>query len=272
MTDSKQAVIDEIASGLRLLTQRQLETVAAMVRSLGIKVQFIPGSSSEIVDERFAEEMANLLSLHHSNHESPLNKKPFEYVVKRCLIAQGHDEAELNPTPGESAYDVFGNGERWSLKTEAAKSLSANQLKIEKLSEARWVREATTAEACAKEVRERIPRHMRGYDRILVMRGESRPDSFVYSLEEVPTHLLQEVISSAQPSMFAKTTRGSKQGISFGADFAHPENGDRLFRMLLDSSVEKVRVWFQLKYCIHHGRWIVPRPGANVADTLFTTV
>lgn len=270
MTNDKQAIIEEILSGLLLLTQRQLETVAAMVTSLGTAVQFIPGKSSEIVDEKFAEEMANLLSLHHSNHEAPLNKKPFEYVVKRCLIAQGYDEADLNPAPGESAYDVFGNGERWSLKTEAAKKLSTNQLKIEKLSEARWVREATTAEACALEVRKRIPHHMSGYDRILVMRAESRPDCFVYSLEEVPKHLLEQSMYSAKARMFAKTDRGSKKGISFGADFAHPENGDRLFRMLLDSSVEKVRVWFQLKYCIHHGKWIVPRPGVAVADALFT--
>ncbi|MEV0150353.1 MULTISPECIES: hypothetical protein [unclassified Nonomuraea] len=270
MTDSKQAIIDDIHAGLFLLTPRQLETVAAMVRSLGITVQFIPGNNVGIVEERFAEEMANLLSLHHSNHEAPLNKKPFEYVMKRCLIAQGHNEADLNPAPGESAYDVFGNSERWSLKTEAAKKLSTNQLKIEKLSEARWVREATTAEACATQVRERIPHHMSGYDRILVMRAESRPECFVYSLEEVPMQLLKEPISSAQAHMFSKTDRGSKKGISFGADFIHPENGDRLFRMLLDSSVEKVRIWFQLKYCIHHGKWIVPRFGAPLADTLFT--
>lgn len=214
--------------------------------------------------------MSNLLSLHHSTNESPLNKKPFEYAIKQCLIAQGYAEADLNPRPGESAYDVFGNNERWSLKTEAAKGISLNQVKIEKLSEARWVREAETPELCAAEVRQRLPHHMEGYDRILVLRAQTRPDVFVYTLEEVPKELLRQSFLSAQPSMFAKTDRGARQGISFGADFAHPVNGDPLFRMLLDSSVEKVRVWFRLKYCIHHGTWVVRRPDSDEATTLFT--
>ncbi|MCP9951698.1 hypothetical protein [Actinomadura madurae] len=253
-------VIDEIVAGLRLLTPKQLDLVAGMVRSLHAPVEYLRGQSTEIVDEVFAEEMANQLSLHHSSHESPLNKKPFEYVMKKCLIAQGHAEADLNPAPGDSAYDVFGNNERWSLKTEAAKRLSATQLKIEKLSEARWVREALTPEACAQEVRTRIPLHMNGYDRILVLRAETRPDCYVYNLHEVPKDLLQRSVASAKGDMFSKRKKGDQPGISFGADFKHPENGDKLFRMLLDSSVEKVRVWFQLRYCILHGTWIVKKP------------
>jgi Type II site-specific deoxyribonuclease len=257
-------VTEEIIAGLDSLTSRQLVIVAAMVKQLNIPVNFTPAEGSNVVDPMFAEEMSNLLSLHHSTHESPLKKEPFEYAFKQCLIAQGHAEADLNPRPGESACDVFGNNERWSLKTEAAKSLSRNQVKIEKLSEARWVREATTPEACAIEVRERIPRHMDGYDRILVLRAETRPDHFTYTLEEVPKELLRQSISAAEPYQFAKTDRGTKKGISYGANFVHPFNGDTLFRMLLDSSVEKVRVWFQTRYCIHHGTWVVWRPTQEV--------
>lgn len=264
MAEDRDQILNEITTGLDHLTQRQLQTVAAMVKSLHIPVEFMPGEGSNIVDQRFADEMSNLLSLHHSNHESPLNKKPFEYAMKQCLIAQGYLESDLNPRPGESAYDVYGNNERWSLKTEAAKSLSRNQVKIEKLSEARWVRDAETPEACATEVRQRLPHHMAGYDRILVLRAETQPDRFVYTLEEVPKSLLEQAILSAEPGMFNKTDRGTKKGISFGADFFHPDNHNILFRMLLDNSVEKVRVWFQVKYCIHHGTWIVQRPAADV--------
>ncbi|MDI3402678.1 hypothetical protein [Streptomyces cavernicola] len=263
MNSDRERVTKEITSGLNHLSMRQLETVASMVKSLNIPVQFIPGSSADIVDEAFAEEMSNLLSLHHSNHEAPLNKKPFEYAMKRCLITQGHNEADLNPAPGESAYDVFGNGERWSLKTEAAKGLSATQIKIEKFSEARWVREATTADLCAAEVRQRLPRHMDGYDRILILRAETRPDRFVYTLEEVPKKVLLDCFTSATPEMFTKKNRGGKPGISFGSDFPHPTNGDKVFRMLLDSSVEKVRLWYQTKYCINHGSWVVLKPDSD---------
>lgn len=260
MSIDRKRVTNEIVSGLDLLSMRQLETVASIVKSLRIPVKFNPHSGSNIVDDSFADEMSNLLSLHHANHEAPLSKKPFEYVIKRCLIARGYDESDLNPAPGESAYDVFGNGERWSLKTETGRRLSANQVKIEKLSEARWVREAVTPDLCAAEVRARLPRHMDGYDRILVLRAESRPDCFVYSLVEVPKKVLLDCFMTAGPEIFAKTPRGDKPGISFGADFAHPVHGDKVFRMLLDSSVEKIRIWFQLKYCIHHGSWIVSKP------------
>ncbi|UQX02431.1 hypothetical protein [Streptomyces sp. RerS4] len=269
MSSDRERVTNEIHSGLDALSMRQLETVASMVKSLRVPVRFLRGNGAGIVDESFAEEMSNLLSLHHSNHEAPLNKKPFEYAMKRCLIAQGHDEADLNPTPGESAYDVFGNGERWSLKTEAAKGLSPTQVKIEKFSEARWVRDATTAELCAAEIRERLPRHLDGYDRILMLRAETRADSFVYTLEEVPKKILLDCFTSATPEMFTKKDRGGKPGISFGADFLHPNNGDKAFRMLLDSSVEKVRLWFRTKYCIRHGSWVVSRPSADEL-TLFT--
>ncbi|MFJ6179361.1 hypothetical protein [Streptomyces sp. NPDC092295] len=269
MSSDRERVTNEITRGLEALSMRQLGTVASVVKSLHVPVQFHSGPGVDIVDASFAEEMANLLSLHHSNHEAPLNKKPFEYAMKRCLIAQGHNEADLNPTPGESAYDVFGNGERWSLKTEAAKGLSLTQVKIEKFSEARWVREATTPDLCAAEVRERLPRHMTGYDRILVLRAETRPDSFVYTLEEVPKKVLLESFTSASPEMFTKKDRGGKPGISFGADFLHPANGDKVFRMLLDSSVEKVRLWYQTKYCVRHGSWVVSRPDTDEL-TLFT--
>jgi hypothetical protein len=257
MASNREKTINEITAGLKLLTPRQLQIVAAMVRTLDVPADFVPSGDSTIVDVQFAEEMSNILMVHHSGHESPLNKKSFEYAIKQCLIAQGYLDADLNPRPGESAYDVLGNNERWSLKTEAAKSLSRNQVKIEKLSEARWVREAATPEACAAEVRERLPRHMEGYDRILVLRAETCSDRFVYSLEEIPMELLRRAIMSVTPSMFSKADRGNKKGISYGADFIHPVNGDILFRMLLDSSVEKVRVWFRIKYCIHHGRWII---------------
>ncbi|MFD3487582.1 hypothetical protein [Streptomyces sp. NPDC058665] len=269
MISDRELVTQRIISGLEVLSLRQLQTVASMVRNLHIPVQFIAGTGAGIVDSVFAEEMSNLLSLHHSNHEAPLNKKPFEYAMKRCLIAQGHQEADLNPAPGESAYDVFGNNERWSLKTEAAKGLSPTQVKIEKFSEARWVREAITPEVCAAEVRERLPRHMEGYDRILILRGETRPDKFVYTLDEVPKSLLLSCFSSASPEMFSRKSRGGKPGISFGADFLHPTNHDKVFRMLLDSSVEKVRLWFQAKYCVRHGSWIVLKPGSDDL-TLFT--
>ncbi|MEV5898337.1 hypothetical protein [Nonomuraea fuscirosea] len=250
------------------LTQSQRRIVASVARALKLAVEFHGNKASDLVDERWAEVMGNFLVLHHALHEEPLNKKPFEYVFKRCLIAQGHN-AQLNPTPGQYAYDIEGNGIRWSLKTEAAKGISARQVKIEKFMEARWIRECKTPEACAVEVRTRLSRHIGGYDRIAMLRAFVRSEATIYRLEEIPVSLLLECFSNAAPDMFTKNEK--RNSPSFGADFYPPGTASRAFRILLDSSVEKIRLWYQTDHCIHHGTWIIPRVGDDRAIELYAS-
>jgi type II restriction enzyme len=236
------------------LTQNQMSILTGVAQALAVPVTVIPSDKSDLVDEVFAETMGNLLTLHHALHEEALSKRPFEYVLKQCLLAQGLD-AYLNPTPGESSYDVAASGVRWSLKTEAAKGISPRQVKIEKFMEARWARECLTPEACF-EALERIVNHMDGYDRILVLRAFIRRPDVVYRLEEVPKDRVLEALQSARPSMFGKRGRAK----SYGADFpvSHSLSKPRMFRLLLDSSVEKVRLWYDVKHCVHHGEWRIP--------------
>ncbi len=238
--------------------------VASVVRALRIPVEFLQENKSDLVDSRFAEVVANFLTLHHALHEEAFNKRPFEYLLKQCLNAQGH-ESRLNPTPGEFAYDVEGGGYRWSLKTEAAQGISAKQVKIEKFMEARWVRDCPDSESCAAAVRERLPQHMNGYDRILILRAFARSDDTVYRLEEIPKDFLVECFKSATTEMFERrsSSKGARSALSFGADFFRGGHSSKAFRILLDSSVEKVRLWYQVDHCIHHGTWVVPRAGAG---------
>lgn len=248
------------------LTPNQTAILTGVARALAVPVVIARSQSSDLVDDVFAETMANLLTLHHALHEEPLSKRPFEYVLKQCLRAQGLD-ADLNPAPGESSYDVAANGVRWSLKTEAAKGISARQVKVEKFMEARWARECTTPAACF-EALPRIVSHMDGYDRILILRAFQRAQHTVYRLEEIPKEILLRSLLAAQSSMFEK--RGKAK--SYGADFylAAPTHRDRIFRMLLDSSVEKVRLWYDVRHCVHHGEWQVPvgelSNGSDVRD------
>jgi hypothetical protein len=101
-------------------------------KAFRVPVEISGTEGSDLVDASFAETMADLLTLHHALHEAPLSKKPFEYVLKQCLIAQGHP-AVLNPAPGGSSYDVEGGGIRWSLKTEAAKGSRRNYVAVGRL-------------------------------------------------------------------------------------------------------------------------------------------
>ncbi|WDZ84539.1 hypothetical protein [Micromonospora cathayae] len=244
----------DVINGLKTLTENQHRMVASVVRALRTPTEFIANSSSDLVDDPFIETMANFLVLHHALHEEPLSKKPFEYVFRQCLLAQGKS-AELNSTPGASPHDVRGGGYNWSLKTEAAKGISPQQVKIEKLMEARWIRECLTPEDCANAVRQRVPHHLAGYDRILVLRAFSKMSETIYKLIEVPTRALADRLSQAVPEMFSKT-KGSP---SFGADFYDSNSGARVFRILLDSSVEKIRLSHSAEWCTHHGTWIIPK-------------
>lgn len=207
---------------------------------------------SDLVDDAFADTLANSLLLHHAVHEEPLKKESFEYVMKGCAEASGK-AAVLNPGRGTATWDLRIDGAGWSLKTEAAKGISAGIVKIEKLMEARWIREITNPAKAAAAVRHHVPAHMTGYDRILVLRAFRLPGSGMrYDLVEPPVSLILEKVAQVGASDFTK--EGSKE--SYGADIADAD-GTRIFRILLDSSVEKVRISFNVACCQMHGSWTV---------------
>lgn len=207
---------------------------------------------SDLVDDAFAETLANSLLLHHAIHEEPLNKESFEYVMKGCAQASGQT-AELNPGRGTATWDIKIDGVRWSLKTEAARGISPGTVKIEKLMEARWIRECSNPAKCAAAVQSHVPAHMAGYDRILVLRAFRRESGGIrYDLVEPPVTVIMDQLSVVSPSVFTK--EGAKE--SYGASI-DDVNGSRIFRILLDSSVEKIRIWFSVAHCRMHGSWTV---------------
>ncbi len=188
----------EIAIQLTNLSANQLSLVSSIAHALQIPVDTTISPHSDIVDETFSETISNLLTVHHALHEEPLSKKSFEYLFKQCLTKGGRP-ARLNPNPGDSTWDVEGAGFKWSLKTEAARGISANSIKVEKLMEARWVREATTPEKCAEAVRTLLPRHMDHYQRVLVLRAFKTQNGYSYFLEEIPANLLLGEVRFCSP-------------------------------------------------------------------------
>jgi hypothetical protein len=222
-----------------------------MADALAVPVVIDIGDS-DLVDASFAETLANFLLLHHAIHEEPLNKAAFEYVLRGCAEAAGH-VAEQNVHRGTATWDVRIDDTRWSLKTEAALRMSTEKVRIEKLMEARWIRECTNPAKCAAAVRREIPIHMAGYDRILMLRAFRHPDKSVrYDLVEPSKQVLLDRLANAPAEAFTK--EGAKE--SYGADFFAPD-GEKIFRILLDSSVEKIRLWFSGAKCVRHGSWTV---------------
>lgn len=254
-----EAIQNRIISGLDGLEARQLAAIESVVRSMHRKIEFRPGSTNNLVGQAFRDEMSLFLVVHHALHERALNKENFEYVFKQCLIASGDPAARLNPNQKAAKFDIEGLGFKWSLKTESGDSMSRNLVRVEKLTEALWIRSSPTAEDCAKNVLEKVVPRLRDYDRIVVLRALRKGSLITYSLEEIPWNSIYTALQDeTRAEIFSKGVRGGKEAKSFGADYLKSDDQTRLFRMLLDTSVEKVRVWYALEECLHHGYWTLP--------------
>lgn len=244
-----------IAEVVASLSDTQVGLLLRMAEAMRSPVEVERFGASDIVSDPFSEALANFLLLHHAIHVEPLNKAAFEYLFVACSAAAGRS-ASRNPASGAASFDVEADGLRWSLKTEGGKKLSATMVRIEKFMEARWIRECSNPAKCAAAVRVHIPAHMDDYERLIVLRARQDASARVttYELVELPKPEILR-LSSALPEWFTK--EGTRE--SYGADVLD-EQGDRVFRILLDSSVEKVRIWFMTARAITHGRWVVRRP------------
>jgi hypothetical protein len=71
-----------------------------------------------------------------------------------------------------------------------------------------------------------------------------------YDLVEPPVTVILEKLSAVSPSLFTKA--GAMR--SYGASIDDAD-GSRIFRILLDSSAEKIRIWFDAARCRMHGHY-----------------
>jgi hypothetical protein len=237
--------------------KKQLEKIIELWRYSrkdvsGAELVDVVRCESDLVDDTFSESLANSLLLHHSIHEEPLNTRSFKYAMKKCVEASGK-VAELNPGMGAAMWDLRIEGAGWSLKTEVTRDVRQSAVRIDKLMAARWIRECTNPEKCAAAVRTYVPAHLVGCDRIIVLRAYPLNGSEMrYDLVELPATMILQKMSAIRPPMFAK--KGVAAGYSASFDDI---DGSWIFRILLDLSAEKIRMWFNMAYCHMHGSWTV---------------
>lgn len=238
----------EVAAALSqpklVLLQRIAEAMARPIEQQVIE-------KDHIFSDEFAEAFGDQLLLHHGTHDEAVNKKTFEYMFRNAAQVAGH-QAELNQNVTDAAADVLVDSISFSLKTEAAQRQSKSSTNIQKLLEARWIRECTTREDFAKSASTKIPHHLSRYERIVLLRGLKQEDSFLYSLFEIPKHLLM-----LTESLVAEDFDERNQYGGTGADVYL--DGQRVFRLFLDGSVEKVRIFtLRLDHCVARATWRIP--------------
>lgn len=231
-----------------------------MARALAGDVEEEISSDSDVLTEGFAENFVNRLRIYHATNAEKFNKKAFEYAFVAAARYAG-SSAEVLPNAVAPDADVEVDEVRFSLKTEAAKNLNPRRIHVSKFAEARWIRECQTPEDFAREAAQRIPEHLRRYERILTLRAfdvsagplEGDLPSVRYELWEVPRELLLRA-EDLRPEDFApRSSAGSSRAdIKLG-------DGTTAFRLTLDGSVEKVTLaGIRTDLCRLHGAWTVP--------------
>ena len=247
------SVLSAIQQEAKTLPKERQKLLLEFAEALHRNIKIESDPKSDICSRGFAENFGARLLVYHAFHEQKMTKKTFEYAMKRAAIATGK-KAKITASQTNPGEDIIIDGERFSLKTEGAKSMSKSKITISKLMEARWIRECEGKADFCKQSKSKILSHLNSYSRILSLRAFDPQDgNFTYELVEIPLSLLNK-IGTLSPSDFSDRSKsgGSRATIS--------EDGQNLFTLTLDGSVEKITVSNLLvSECRIHGRWEVPK-------------
>lgn len=243
---------DKPYARLESLSQSQQNLVSDIIGAFENDVIAEINPASDICTPKFAEDFQNRLVLYHAMNEDVLNKKTFEYALRGACRFHG-SIANIDNNPTNPGTDIEINGVAFSLKTEAAKTISRNTLTISKLMEARWIRECHGGEDFLRGVQQHIVTHLQQYQRMLMLRAFVISDRvFEYVLVEIPIVVLLKIDHLTAADFSARTPNGSTR-----ADIRI--SGHKAFSLSLDGSVEKVTIRsLDLRLCQVHARWRIP--------------
>lgn len=236
----------------------QLDDLGAQV--LETMVDSLAGSfretllpSSDIATPAFAQNFRQRLQIHHATHEEAFKKKTFEFAFKASSIAAGKT-ATMDPNDSNPGHDVTVDKVKFSLKTEAGKSINSDFITISKLMEARWIRECQTGEDFQRGM-SKLLTHFLHYERIVMLRAKAVSVPFAgveYQLVEIPLAVIQAV------GLLKATDFGPRGERSGGSSAVVKFKGEDAFRLRLDGSVEKVTVSrLKKSLCTVHATWVV---------------
>lgn len=234
------------------LTATRLSLLNQMAVALQTQFGGSPDVASDFATPIFYEYFASRLLIHHAVVEEKLNKKSFEYIFRDALRHDGRT-AHLSTSSVHPGADLVVDGTRFSLKTEASRSIRAAKITISKFMEARWIR-GKDEFGLARESSQRLSSHIEGYDRIVMLRAFYLATEQVrYDLVEIPHDLL--VLATQIEAQDITLSKGSSGGGS--AIIRHNEQA--IFTLKFDGSVEKITLTnLLLERCTIHATWQIP--------------
>lgn len=252
LTDEQLAA--RITSSLRGLDRSQLALLYLYMAAMQRPVVNRALAGSNLAQPLFMSAVSHYLSLHHATQTNALNKKGFEFLFQFACAALGRT-AKINRNTTDANADVLVNGVGFSLKTQADKAVKRHTLYIQKLMEARWLREINTPQELHGLGVQHILNHLDRYERILVLKAYPRTNGTItYELVEVPKSLFGLLSKLSVNDFPAKNAYGTCS-VS-----VHDSQGEA-FRLVFDGSVEKIRIFnLRARNCVSHAEWTVQVP------------
>lgn len=253
MTTRDQRIKRLIAS-IPELSNYRLQLVDKVISVFQSDKNFVRNPKSKLIIPQILEDMGDILRLHHSFSREPFSKDKFEYALEQVLTEAGI-AARLAPR-GTRGYDIEIKGERFSLKTEAAKTIREATIHISKFMElggGQWGDDPKDLNG----LRDQFLSNLKGIRRILILRALKKGDPvFRYELVEIPKKLLS---MAAKGRLEMKS--GSKQSPKPGYCYVE-DNGEPLYSLYFDGGGERK---LQIKglrkaLCMVHAKWEFPPP------------
>ncbi len=262
---TRATTIPELAAKLAALhfTQAKVQMLSDIADAL-VKPVVVQSQSQDPIfgNARFHDYFSNVLLVHHATNDDKFKKKAFEFAFRGACLGLGYD-ARITANPMNPGADVTVGTRRFSLKTEAGKNISRQNMTISKLMEARWIRNIVNDPARGTEGARKVVHHLNQYDRIIVLRafdvrtGHMRTAAR-YELWEIPKELLL-LVGGLRENEFSIPTPNN----SFAAPVTIVDSAtglrSRAFNFRMDGSVEKVTIGgLAVSRCIHQATWTVP--------------
>lgn len=210
-------------------------------------------SRTDILDQDAADDFADALKVHHVFSSQPFTKDRFEYLLNDVLNRSGRTSSLA--TRGNRGHDIVIGGSRFSLKTQADKGISENEIWISKFMEmgkGEW----TDKPEQLPGLRDHFLQHMAQYDRILSLRCIHKQTPWKYELVEIPKSLLEK----AQNGTFKMMTTSKqipKPGYCYVTDV---KTGESLFSLYFDGGRESKLQVVDLKKKVCSVHFVVEFP------------
>lgn len=178
--------VQQLQAAVACLTDSQRAWLDAFVQQFKMPKTFWRNDESDLVTDLVLENIGDLLRIHHAMSRRALSKAPFEYAFEKALLLS-KKKAQLADSATNPGYDMVVDGERISLKTEAAKNVSKKQLHVSK-----WMEMGGAWDPVNIQL-PKFLKHLDGYDRILSLRCLKQSGThYHYELVEIPKALMLE--------------------------------------------------------------------------------